>query len=159
MSDGIDAGLRHRLEESNIEPKEWPKYAPIIQAACDQNGFRPVDLDAWSLGYLYQVPDGSRHATIDYVIGVLGSSALVLAREKGAFKKKLELKVIEFANVGDVRFWPEDNTLGSNWGSSDLQGVSSGGQPVFRLGWGWSGHERMVRAMRERDRIAGLLPT
>jgi hypothetical protein len=159
MSDDMDPGLRHRLEESNIDPEQWPKYAPVIQAACEANGIRPIDLDAWSLGYLYGVPDGSRHLITDYVIGVLRGSALVFAREKGAFKKRMESNVLELASLGDVRFWPEDNKHGRNWGSCDLQGVSSGGQPVIRLGWGWTGHARMARAMRERDRIANLLPT
>lgn len=158
MSSDLDPGLRQRLEESNIEPHDWLRWAPIIRALCHHNGgLQPVDLDAWSVGDLYQLPTFPPHRTEEYVIGVLQGTALVFGREKGAFKKRLDFKAIELAEMGAVQFWPDDQQFRSNWGTCDLQAVSSGGEPLFRLGWEWGGSTPITSALRERDRIAEYL--
>lgn len=158
MSGDLDPGVRHRLEESNIEPSAWPKWSPIIEAVCQHSGgIRPMDLDAWSVGDLYQLPTYPPHRTEEFVIGVLQGTALVFGREKGSFKKKLDFKAIELDKVGAAQFWPDDQDFGNNWGSCDVQAVSSGGQPVFRLGWTWGSRTPMAKAARERDRILQFL--
>lgn len=158
MSGHLDPGLRHLLEESNIEPSDWPKWMPIIDAVCLHNGgLQPTDLDAWSVGDLYQLPTYPPHRTEEFVIGVLQGSALAFGREKGTFKKKLDFRAIELDKVAAAQFWPDDQQLGNNWGTCDVQAVSSGGQPVFRLGWGWGGRTPMAK-LRTRLHHDGIDP-
>jgi hypothetical protein len=154
----MDSGLQVRLEESNIAESDWTKYASQIQASCTQNGVRPIDFDAYSLGELYKLPDGSRLGSDKYILAVLAASAIVMIREAGMFKKKLEARSVEFAEQG-IRFHAEDKPATSSYGSVDLQGYASGGQPVLRLGWGWSGQQQLAEALKERERIMALLPT
>ncbi len=156
-----DGALRVRLEASNIPAKHWEKYGPIIQAGCEHGGFRPIDLDTYSLGDLYKLPDNSPPChTTQYIIGVLQGMAIVLIREKGLLSKKVDFKAINLPELPALSWYPEDAEKGRGWGAAELQGVTGGGQPMFRFSWGWS-HDnpdmQLVTAVRERDRIRDLL--
>jgi hypothetical protein len=157
-----DPGLSARIEQSHIPHKVWESHTPVIEAACQQHGIRPVDFDAWSVAEIYKQPDARTPPLRDvYAIAVLSGTALVAAREAGMFRKKLQFKSFEFTKMPGIRFWPEDNDTGNGWGSAELQGVASGGQPLMRLAWGWSHnnpHQQLAAALAERDRIMALLP-
>jgi hypothetical protein len=84
----------------------------------------------------------------------------MLFREKGGFlrARRVDVRTMLFDEEPGLRFRPEDKQHGRNYGSFDLQGHLSGGQPVLRFGWYWSG-DTMTAALQERERIAKLLPT
>lgn len=98
--------------------------------------------------------------TDDYLMGVLPRIGLMLSREAGGLfrARRVDVQTMVFDEVPGLRFRPEDKQLGRNYGSLDLQGHLSGGQPVLRFGWYWSGDE-MAAALQERERIAKLLPS
>lgn len=160
MSD-LDPDTRERLDESNISASARAAQEQIILDGCQQEGIRPSDILAFTLVGVYRAGDGvGMGGTDDYLMGVLPRIGLMLFSEKGGFlrARRVDVQTMLFDEVPGLRFRPEDKQHGRNYGSFDLQGHLSGGQPVLRFGWYWSG-DTMTAALQERERIAKLLPT
>ena len=156
----LDPDTRERLDASNIPAPERAAQEKILLAGCQQEGIRPSDILAFSRVGVYRAPDGVGMGTDDQLMGVLPSIGLMLFREKGGFFRatRVEVQTMIFDELPGLRFRPEDKQDGRNYGSFDLQGHLSGGQPVVRFEWYWSG-DTMTAALQERERIAKLLPS
>ena len=156
----LDRDTSERLDQSNIPASERVARERIILEGCQQEGIRPSDIFAFTLLGVYKAPDGVGMGTDDYLMGVLPGIGLMLFREVGGLfrARRVDVQTMLFDEVPDLRFRPEDKDYGRNYGSLDLQGYLSGGHPVVRFGWYWSG-DSLTQAAQERERIARLLPT
>jgi hypothetical protein len=156
----LDPATRERFDQSNIPASERSAKERIILAGCQQEGIRPSDIFAFTLVGVYKAADGVGMGTDDHLMGVLPRIGLMLFRETGGFFRasRVDVQTMLFDEVPDLRFRPDDKQHGRNYGSLDLQGHLSGGQPVLRFGWYWSG-DTLTAAAQERERIAKLLPT
>jgi hypothetical protein len=156
----LDADTRERLDASNIPASARAAQEKIILDGCQQEGIRPADIFAFTLAGVYRASDGVGMGTDDHLMGVLPRIGLMLFRETGGFlrARRVDVQTMIFDELPGLRFQPDDKQHGRNYGSFDLQGQLSGGQPVVRFGWYWSG-DTMTAALRERERIARLLPT
>jgi hypothetical protein len=157
----LDPDTLERLDQSNIPAGARATQERIIADGCRQEGLRPVDIFAFTLVGVYRAPDGHGMGTEDHLMGVLPSIGLILFSEKGGLfrARRIDVQTMIFDEAPGLRFLPEDKDYGRSYGSLDLQGYLSGGQPVVRFGWYWSGTDEMTAAARERERIARLLPT
>jgi hypothetical protein len=159
MTSDLDSVTRERLDGSNIPASERAAKERIILEGCQQEGIRAADIFTFTLAGVYRAPDGVGMGTEDHIMGVLPNIGLMLFREAGGLfrARRIDVQTMVFDEVPGLSFRPEDKNDGRNFGSFDLQGYLSGGQPLVRFGWYWSGDE-MTASLQERERIARLLP-
>lgn len=156
----LDPETRERLDDSNISPSARAAQEAVIEEGCREEGVQPSMVFAWTMADLYRKEDGSSMGSDHFLMGVLPGIGLMLFKEKGGFlrARRVDVQSMLFSDLPGLRFWAEDKQHGRNWGSFDLQGVTSGGMPILRLGWSWSSRD-MSEALQERERIASMLPT
>ena len=153
------ANVRAAFERSNVPESGWVHQVMLVDAMCSEQALRPADLGTFtelSEVEVYRAPGGTPGVTDTHLLAVL-DVGLVMMREIGLLRKRIDCQFMMFDEVQGGSFLPQESIGGRGWGHMAIQ-LARGSVPVFRMGWYFDERSSDPRhavnaAANERDRV------